>query len=138
MTPDETAGALAYANQLDPRLTLGTTDAPNVALHDLWSRELRHVPDWAVRAALLDYYAAPLPQGVYERRKVEPHDVRRLASKHRPRCADHDEWPADRCLPCRDEVADGNRAPELYGRRKWPDAQAVERVDVSQIGQTPA
>ena len=119
MTPDKIAAALLYAHQLDPRIQLGDQTNPNIALHDLWARELAHVPDWAVRAALLDYYAAPLPQGVRERRRVEPHDIRRLASKHRPRCLDHDEWPADRCLPCRDEVADGNRDETLYGRRKW-------------------
>lgn len=122
MTPDETAAALAYASQLDARID------PNPALHDLWSRELAYVPAQVVRAALLDFYSTPLPQGVRERRKVEAPDVRRLSSKHRPRCEDHDEWPADRCLPCRDEVADGNRALAEYGKRKHTELDAARRA----------
>lgn len=130
MTPDETAAALLYASQLDGRIQ------PNEALHDLWHRELRHTPAWAVRPAILDYHAAPLPTGVRERRKLEPHDIRRLASKYRPRCEDHDEWPADRCLPCRDEVADGNRDEALYGRRKWAslEREPINPARLADIG----
>ena len=136
MTPDETAAALAYASQIDPRVSLGDKDTPNLALHDLWHRELQHVPDWAVRPAILDYYAAPLPSGVRERRRIETHDIRRLASKYRPRCEDHDEWPADRCLPCRDEVADGNRDEALYGRRKWAslEREPINPARLADIG----
>ena len=132
MEPKEITAALGYANMLDGRVTV------NEARLDLWAYHLRHMPADACRAAILEHYGRELKPGEREIPPISPADIRRLASKYRPRCADHDEWPADRCLPCGDEVADGNRAPELYGRRKWPDAQAVERVDVSQIGQTPA
>lgn len=132
MKPEEITAALGYANMLDGRVTV------NEARLDLWTYHLRHMPATACRAAILEHYGRELKPGERELPPISPADIRRLASKYRPRCQDHDEWPADRCLPCGDEVADGNRAPELYGRRKWPDAQAVERVDVSSIGQTPA
>lgn len=117
MNADEIAAAIGYANMLDGRVTI------NEARMDLWTYHLRHMPASACRAAILEYHGQELRPGERERKPIEPSDIRRLASKHRPRCEDHDEWPADRCLPCRDEVADGNRPAELYGRRKWPDAQ---------------
>lgn len=101
---------------LDGRVTV------NEARQDLWAHHLRYMPAAACRASILDYYGQPLRPGERERKPIEPFDIRRLASKHRPRCEEHDEWPADRCLICRDEIADGNRTPALYARKKWPDA----------------
>lgn len=119
--------AIGYANMLDGRVTV------NEARQDLWAHHLRYMPATACRAAILDYYGQPLRPGERERKPIEPFDIRRLASKHRPRCEDHDEWPADRCLICRDEIADGNRAPELYARKKWPDALEAKPARVQAI-----
>lgn len=112
MNSSEAAAAITYTNGLDGRITV------TEARQDLWAHALKHIPAWAVRAAILDYYATDLPNGARERRPIEPTDIRRHAKNHRPRCADHTEWPADNCHPCRDEIRDGNRPPELNGQKK--------------------
>ena len=99
MKPEEITAALGYANMLDGRVTV------NEARLDLWTYHLRHMPATACRAAILEHYGRELKPGERELPPISPADIRRLASKYRPRCADHDEWPADRCLPCRDDPA---------------------------------
>lgn len=112
MDAEDIAAAIGYANMLDGRVTV------NEARVDLWTMHLRYMPATACRAAILEHYGQELKPGERERKPVEPSDIRRLASKYRPRCQDHDEWPVDRCLPCRDEIADGNRDPHELGIKK--------------------
>lgn len=127
MEASEISAAIAYANMLDGRVTV------NEARLDLWAHHLRYMPVTACRAAILEYYGQPLRTGEHERKPIDPADIRRLASKHRPRCQDHDEWPADRCLVCRDEIADGNRDRELYGKQKHLDAITADPARVQSI-----
>ena len=123
MTPEEITAAVGYANMLDGRVTV------NEARVDLWAYHLRHMPATACRAAILEHYDRDLKQSEREIPPVAPSDIRRLASKYRPRCLDHDEWPADRCLPCRDEIDAGNRPAELYSKHKHIEAcEAPEAV----------
>lgn len=117
---------------LDGRVTI------NEARTDLWAHHLRYMPATACRAAIIEYYGQPLRQGQYDRKPIEPSDIRLLASKHRPRCEEHTEWPADRCLVCRDEIADGNRDPELYARKKWANTLEATPERVQNILDTGA
>lgn len=134
MNADEISAAIAYANMLDGRVQI------NEARVDLWTYHLRHMPATACRAAILEHYGRDLKPGEREIPPISPADIRKLASKYRPRCEEHDDWPVDRCLPCRDEIADGNRPSELYGRKKAPDAKPqLSRLAETMrgIGQTP-
>ena len=135
MNADEISAAIAYANMLDGRVQI------NEARVDLWTYHLRHIPATACRAAILEHYGRDLKPGEREIPPISPADIRKLASKYRPRCEEHDDWPVDRCLPCRDEIADGNRPSELYGRKKDPDAKPqLSRLAETMrgIGQKPA
>ena len=129
MTPQEAIAAVRYTNELDGRVTM--TDARA----DLWARELARIPGTAVRSAILDYYAAPLPDGVLYRRPVEPFDIRRLAVAYSPDCEAHDGFKAARCPLCRDEVTAGVRTAEQLGVKLRPTPRGVM---VSNVGRLKA
>lgn len=118
MTDADVADLVAYANQLDGRVTI------TPARQDLWALNLRHYGVEAARAAVLAYYSQPLPDGMRERRPVEPHDLRRLAGALAPRCADHPDYPATRCLTCWHEVQAGDRPAGAIGYAR-PNVPAV-------------